>query len=262
MSLDKDLQKIERALCIARRTVEKFTPGRIESKLKAGGDPVTEADVELDEVLRQALIEDGDGWLSEETVDDLSRLQKRRLWIVDPLDGTREFIQGINEWCISIGLVEEGKVIAAGICNPAANELFLGSMRTGVTLNGQAVKTTQRSDLAGATVLASRSEVNRGQWDRFMDSDLNIVPMGSVAYKLARVSAGLADATFTLVPKNEWDIAAGVLLVQAAGGKTIEKNGNPLIFNRRKTLITGLIASGEALFAKLNTLLQTHLNNQ
>jgi len=255
MSIEKDLEKIEHALELAREAVSKYTSGRIQATLKDGGDPVTEADVEIDKVLRKALLEDGEGWLSEETVDSSERLNKRRVWIVDPIDGTREFIAGIPEWCISIGLVEDGKAIAGGICNPAADELYLGSLLTGVTLNGKKVMASQRSDLDGATVLASRSEVKRGEWEQFVNGDLKIIPMGSVAYKLARVSAGLDDITFTLVPKNEWDIAAGVALVNAAGGKLIEKEKQPLTFNRKKTLISGLIASGPNLFEPLLSLI-------
>ncbi|MBN1457492.1 MAG: 3'(2'),5'-bisphosphate nucleotidase CysQ [Sedimentisphaerales bacterium] len=251
MSIEKDLAKIEHALELARETVSKYTSGRIQATLKDGGDPVTEADVEIDKVLRKVLLEDGEGWLSEETVDNNERLNKHRVWIVDPIDGTREFVAGIPEWCISIGLVEDGKAIAGGICNPAADELYLGSVQTGVTLNSKKVTTSKRSDLSGATVLASRSEVNRGEWEQFMAADLKIIPMGSVAYKLARISAGLDDITFTLVPKNEWDIAAGVALVNAAGGKLMEKEKQPLVFNREKTLISGLIASGPNLFEPL-----------
>ena len=251
MSIEQDLAKIAGALELARKTVSKYTSGKIEAAIKNGGDPVTEADIELDKVLREALLEDGEGWLSEETVDSPERLNKKRVWIVDPIDGTREFVKGIPEWCISIGLVENGRPIAGGICNPAADELFLGSIETGVTLNGKEVSTSKKQDLNGATVLASRSEVNRGEWDSFIDGTMNIIPMGSVAYKLARVAAGLDDITFTLVPKNEWDIAAGVALVIAGGGKLIEKEKAPLTFNRPKTLISGLIASGPNLFEPL-----------
>ncbi|MHC4676487.1 MAG: inositol monophosphatase family protein, partial [Planctomycetota bacterium] len=102
MSLDNDLAKIEHALALARDVVSTFTSGRIKAELKAGGDPVTAADIELDKVLRQTLASGDDGWLSEETADDLIRLKKRRVWIVDPLDGTREFVEGIDEWCISV----------------------------------------------------------------------------------------------------------------------------------------------------------------
>ena len=255
--MDNDLGKIKSALEAARQIAARHMSSPIEAQFKAGGDPVTPADVELDKVLKDHLCKNGDGWLSEETVDDLSRLEKRRVWIVDPLDGTREFVQGIGEWCISVALFEDGSLCAAGILNPAKDQLFLGSLQNGVTLNGQKVKVTDRDELNGAKVLASRSEVKRGEWDRFMDGPLDVIPSGSVAYKLALVSAGLADATFTLVPKNEWDIAAGVLLIEAAGGRVVDKDGSKFVFNRPKTLVSGLVASGQELFDQLKNLFGT-----
>jgi len=255
MSITKDLERIERALNIARQTVSKYTSGRIEAMRKSGGDPVTEADLELDKVLKSELVKGGDGWLSEETVDSLSRLGKSRVWIVDPIDGTKEFVQGIDEWCISVGLAIDGKMVAGGILNPARDELYLGSMETGVTLNGKPAGVTEKAELDGATVLASRSEVKRGEWDRFMRGPMKVIPMGSVAYKLARVAAGLDDITFTLVPKNQWDYAAGTILVEAAGGKVIGKDGQELRFNNQKTLISGLVAANNGSFDNLLSLL-------
>ena len=249
--MNSDLQHIEKALRAAREAVSAFTPGRIDSERKAGGDPVTEADVLLDRVLKECLLRPGEGWLSEETADDLSRLDRERVWIVDPLDGTREFIQGIPEWCISIALVENGRPIAAGICNPAADQLFLGHTKGGVTLNGKPVQVSRKADLEGAKILASRSEVNRGEWKRFADAPFEVIPMGSVAYKLACVSAGLADGTFTLVPKNEWDVAAGILLVEAGRGKYIEMHKGNRLFNQKNTLLCGLFAANAGLLLNL-----------
>ena len=187
----------------------------------------------------------------------MARLEKSRVWVVDPLDGTREFIQGIDEWCISIALVENGRVVAAGIYNPATDQLFLGSKDTGVTLNGSSVAVNKCTSLNGARILASRSEVKRGEWEQFKDTPFIIVPCGSVAYKLAQVSVGLADATFTLVPKNEWDVAAGTFLVEAAGGKVVDKQGRPLRFNRKDTLFAGIIAAGHPLFGQICRFLQS-----
>ena len=115
--------------------------------------------------------------------------------------------QGIPEFCVSIAMVENGIPVAGGICNPATSELILGSRDTGVTYNGKPAQPSQRRDLHGALVLASRSEVKRGEWKQFESAEFKIRPMGSVAYKLGLVSAGRADLTFTLVPKNEWDVA-------------------------------------------------------
>jgi len=255
------LKRIEAAIGDARAIFARFTPGAIDAEFKAGHDPVTEADRAIDAVLRQNLLRDGEGWLSEERVDDLSRLEKTRVWVVDPLDGTREFVKGIPEFCVSIGYVENGRPVAGGIHNPATNETFIGSLDTGLLYNGKPTQASQRALLQGAVTLASRSEVKRGEWKPFENGPLQIHAMGSVAYKLARVSAGLADITFTLTPKNEWDVAAGAALVLSAGGFVATLNGHPFSANHRNPLLSGLIASGPHLRNDLLTLLEPHLNS-
>jgi myo-inositol-1(or 4)-monophosphatase len=250
-SAEETLRRIQTSLQAAGRVFRRFTPGKIEAEYKAGHDPVTEADRQIDALLRAELQRDQEGWLSEETVDDLSRLEKRRVWVVDPLDGTREFCAGIPEFCTSVAMVEEGRAVAGGIYNPATNETFLGSLGSGVTYNGKPVKPSQRSDLNGAIVLASRSEVERGEWKRFEGADFKIQPVGSVAYKLALVSAGLADATFTLVPKHEWDVAAGVALVESNGGFVTTVDNRPLRCNQRDPLLQGLLACSPGIAGQL-----------
>lgn len=237
-----DLRRIEAALQEAERVLAPFTPGAIAVERKAGGDPVTEADRRVDEVLHRILPSPGEGWLSEETVDDHARLECSRVWVVDPLDGTREFVEGLPEWSISIGLVEDGQPVAGGILNPATGQLVLGALEGGVTLNGEPVSVADRSQLEGAVVMASRSEVRRGEWERFVNQGFEVRPCGSVAYKLAMVAAGLIDATWTLVPKNEWDVVAGVALVRAAGGQIEALHEPDRQFNRPNPKLRGLLA--------------------
>ena len=258
-SYSQVLARIHAALEASRAVFARFTPGAIETEYKIGHDPVTEADRALDSVLRKELLRDGEGWLSEESVDDPIRLQRSHVWVVDPLDGTREFVKGIPEFCVSIGFVEDGRPVAGGIYNPATDEAFLGAIDSGVTYNGKPTRPSQRKTLNDALVLASRSEVKRGEWKSFENAAFQVRPMGSVAYKLALVSAGLADATFTLTPKNEWDVVAGVALVQSAGGfvSTLEKT--TLTANRRDPLLSGLLASGPFLKDELLALVEPHL---
>src|SRR5271168_359528 len=253
------LERIEAALDAAREVFARFTPGAVETEYKAGHDPVTEADRAVDAVLRQNLLREGEGWLSEETVDNASRLDKQHVWIVDPLDGTREFVLGLPEFCVSIGFVENGKPVAGGIYNPATRESFLGAIDTGVFYNGKPSAPSQRTSLAGALVLASRSEVKRGDWKDFENAAFTTKAMGSVAYKLALVSAGLADVTFTLTPKNEWDVAAGAALVMSAGGYIQTLENTPLRCNRKDPLLSGLIGCGPHLRDELVSLLSDHL---
>lgn len=239
--------RIEHALSRALDALTPFVPGAIEARFKSGDDPVTEADHAVDRVLQETLLRDGEAWLSEESADDLSRLEKTRVWIVDPLDGTREFVAGIPEWCVSIAFVEDGKAVAGGIANPATHEIFLGDSEHGLRYNGRRVNASSKSSLMGAKVLASRSEVKRGEWSCFQNAPFAVTPMGSVAYKLARVAAGLDDATWTLTPKHEWDVAAGVALVEAAGGFAGTLDFSPPEFNHKSPLLRGLVASGPRL---------------
>src|SRR6185369_5259740 len=219
------LARIGRALEEAEAVLRRFTPGDVAARMKTGDDPVTEADTTVDALLRRLLPQDGEGWLSEETEDDPARLTARRVWVVDPLDGTREFVTGIPEWSVSIGLVVDG------------------ALGHGVTLNGKPVTVSSRPGLAGATVLASRSEVKRKEWEGYREDLFTIRPCGSVAYKLGLVAAGLVDATWTLVPKHEWDVAAGVALVLAAGGTIITASPEEARFNRPHPLLSRLIAA-------------------
>jgi len=237
----------------------RFTAGEIEAAYKTRHNPVTEADRTVDALLRRHLLRDGEGWLSEESVDDRTRLDKTRVWVVDPLDGTLEFVAGIPEFCASVALVDNGRPVAGGIYNPATNQLFLGSLGTGVTLNGTPVAASRKNNLAGALILASRSERKRGEWKQFEHAPFRVQPMGSVAYKLALVAAGVADATFTLRPKHEWDVAAGVALVEAAGGFVSAPDGAPLPFNRLQPRLSGLLACGMPLRDELLSLINTSL---
>jgi myo-inositol-1(or 4)-monophosphatase len=260
-SLGEVMQRIADALGEAQRVFARFTPGEIQAEYKAGHDPVTEADHALDAVLRKCLLRSDEGWLSEESADDPSRLQKERVWVVDPLDGTREFVEGIPEFCVSIAFVERGRPVAGGICNPATKEIFMGSTEAGVAYNGAPARVSQRTNLQQAVVLASRSETKRGEWREFQNAPFTVQPMGSVAYKLARVSAGLADATFTLTPKHEWDVAAGAALVLSAGGYVQPLHGSQLICNQQRPLLPGLIACNAGLKNELLNFLSTKLQS-
>jgi myo-inositol-1(or 4)-monophosphatase len=253
------LRRIQSGLDASRAVFSRFTPGEVEAEYKAGHDPVTQADRAVDGVLRENLLRDGEGWLSEESADDLSRLEKSHVWVVDPLDGTREFVMGLPEFCVSIGYVENGKPVAGGIYNPATHETILGAIDCGVTYNGKPAHPSQRESLSGSLILASRSETKRGEWTQFQSGDYQIRPMGSVAYKLGLVAVGLADITFTLTPKNEWDVAAGAALVASAGGFVATLDNTPLRCNNRNPLLSGLMASGPLLQKPLLSVLEKHL---
>ncbi len=253
------VRRIDAALEEAAKAVAGFVPGATKANYKSGRDPVTAADHAANHVLRKTLVRDDEGWLSEESADDLSRLRREQVWVVDPLDGTREFVEGIPEWCISVALVERGAAVAGGILNPVTGEKILGSLGSGVTYNGEPARPSLKSTLEGAVVLGSRSEAKRGEWKPFEGGPFTVRHVGSVAYKLGLVAAGKADATWTLVPKNEWDVAAGTALVTAAGGFVRRLEGQPPVFNNPSPLMTGLIAGGPNLRPAIDALLQDYL---
>jgi myo-inositol-1(or 4)-monophosphatase len=210
---------------------------------KAPDNPLTDADLAADRLLRQrllALLPEA-GWLSEETVDQPDRLDKELVWVVDPLDGTKEFVLGIPEFTVSVALVERGKPLLAVIYNPPTGELYHAYRGQGLTFNGRAQGTSPRRELAGAAIDASRSERKRGEFEPFEEA-LAIRTVGSIAYKLARVAAGQADATWSRGPKNEWDICAGALLVQEGGGRCVDLEDRPFTFNRPWPKVNGIIA--------------------
>ena len=245
MPIDRsaDLANIREALLRTGKVLHDLWQRNLTVEFKQGDDPVTEADLAADALLKEILPQPGDGWLSEETADDPSaRLGRKRVWIVDPLDGTREYVEGIPEWCVSIGLVEDGVPVAGGIHNPVSKQLVVGAVGHGVTLNGAPVAPRPCKTMRGAEVLASNSEVARGEWDRFEGEPFRVVSVGSVAYKLGLVGAGLTDATWTLVPKHEWDVAGGAALVLAAGGMVYNLDGSPVRFNRECPKLPGFVA--------------------
>jgi myo-inositol-1(or 4)-monophosphatase len=222
---------------------------------KGKDSPVTRADREanqkIHEILQGAFPDYG--WLSEETVDSPTRLARRRVWVVDPMDGTKEFIQKIPEFAVSIALVEDGIPVVGVAYNPIGR-LYWAVRGQGAWCEDQRLCVSSLDRLTDATILSSRSETKRGEWDSFKDV-FRTRPTGSIAYKLSLIATGEADASFTLVPKNEWDICAGVLIVEEAGGKVTNLDGSPVVFNRPKTLLPGLIASNTVLHEQIFALI-------
>jgi myo-inositol-1(or 4)-monophosphatase len=223
---------------------------------KGKDNPVTTADFEADHRLKEILHGGFPeyGWLSEETADDGVRLRHERVWIVDPLDGTKEFIKGIPEFVVAIALAERGVPVVGVTYNPIRNELFSCARGTGVLLDGAPARVTTRDTLTNARVLASRSETSRGEWKAY-ENLIKVDAIGSVAYKLALVAAGQADATFTLTPKSEWDIASGTALVVEAGGRVTDLEGREIRFNQASVKLKGFVASNGLLHDAIERML-------
>lgn len=251
---DRDLARVADALVAASAVLRRHAASPIGFTVKRGHGPVTEADHEVDALLRTTLPEPGDGWLSEETADDARRLACRRVWIVDPIDGTRSFVAGRPEYSISIGLVEDGEPVLGGVCNPAAGVTVIGGPGLGLRVEGRPA--LPFGDASRLRVLASRSECRDGAWDGWQRSGrIDVLPISSVAYKMALVAIGAADATWTVWPKSEWDVAAGIALVRACGGEAWAAGPEPLQLNRRNPVFRGFAAAQPGCLAEVRAML-------
>ncbi len=245
----KNFEKEFKILCEAAKKASlkllEIAEKGFEKSFKKNDDPVTTGDLIVNSILQEEFSKNFPeiGWLSEETRDNENRLTKELVWIVDPIDGTKEFVLGIPEYSISVALVEEGQPILGLIANPLRNELFTAIKGEGAKLNGEPihVKTTLSDK---PVIVASRSEINRGEFEPF-EEKAEVVPTGSIAYKLALVACGKADGTFSLGNKHEWDIAAGCLILAEAGGKVSDKHGESFIFNQKDTLIDSIVGTSE-----------------
>ncbi len=219
---------------------------------KAGGELVTTADLESDKIIRTGLAAafPMDAIYSEETADSPERLSNDRVWIIDPLDSTSNFVAQGDEYAVSIGLAVQGKALLGVVHNPRRKVLFAGFWGTGVTFNGAPVQTTKVSEIARARISISRNELQRGH---FADVQLpRTRPLSSMAYKLGRVAAGMDDAVISIKSRKEWGTCAGVALVLAAGGRASLLDGSEILFNRRELKQpSGMIAGG----AKLHKIL-------
>jgi myo-inositol-1(or 4)-monophosphatase len=248
-----DLHRISSTLSRVAQLVSRTDKNAVRVSHAKNGDPVTSLDREINQLICNTLPNKNEGWLSEESQDDLLRLQRRRVWVVDPIDGTRELIEGIPEWSVSIGLVEEQRVVAGGVLNPSTGEMFLGSAETGLKVSQLEVsqlasRGTGVETKNNACILVSRREYGEGKWrfeqEHFLKEEhsVKVRPVGSIAYRLARVAAGYAGATCTFESRNEWDVAAGVSLIHACGGMVQTVSGSPIPFNSRVPRLDTLCA--------------------
>lgn len=221
---------------------------------KSGGQgPVTEADLAVDEMLKARLRDarPGYGWLSEETPDATDRLETDEVFVVDPIDGTRAFIEGNPTWSHSLAVVTGGRVTAAVVYLPMHDRLYAAAEGAGCTLNGEPVRASDRGALAGAEVLAARPVMEPHNWRDAAVPDFKPQFRSSLAYRMALVAEGRKDAMLTLRATWEWDVAAGALLVAEAGGQVSDRKGGRLAFNNRHPQVNGVVAGGGGVHADL-----------
>lgn len=203
---------------------------------KEPGQPVCDADLEVNVRLRKALgeIDPDAGWLSEETADSAHRLDRDRVWVVDPIDGTRDYLRGRPGWAISVALIEGGLPRFGILAAPARKELWIARLGAGATRNGVPLIASRRAALPGARVPADTLPK--------VDSDLiTVARPNSIALRMAMVAADEADLVATIRWGNEWDIAASALIAQEAGAVVTDALGRPLAFNRPNPTAFGVL---------------------
>lgn len=238
----------EHALWLAGRGFETWA--------KSPNNPVTSADLELDRQLKARLLgaRPGYGWLSEETADSLDRLAAHRLWVVDPIDGTRDFARGRDGWAVSVALVEAGEVVLGVLAAPALGRTYVAT-RNSARLNGEPIRVSGRTDEQGARMPVEEQFARARLWP----DPWAIEPIqkpNSMALRMALVACGEADGAMDGRLTNEWDVAAASLLVAAAGGLVSDRTGAPYRFNKPEPECAGIVAATPALHAALARRLQ------
>ena len=211
---------------------------------KGASSPVSEADIAVNELISGRLRSATPhyGWLSEESIDDEQRLAKKRVWIVDPIDGTRGYLAGREDWCISVALVEGTRPVLAAVFAPASDEFFFAERGRGTLLNGTPVDAT-----SGTAIDISRVAGPKPLIERLVRSSSEISPhprIASLALRLCRVAHGWLDVAFAGGQSQDWDLAAADLIVQEANGKMTSLSGEAIQYNRREVTHGMLMAAG------------------
>jgi myo-inositol-1(or 4)-monophosphatase len=231
------------ALSLFRTELKRWTKG--------ASSPVSEADIAVNDLLEKRLrsATPDYGWLSEESVDDNSRLARRFVWIVDPIDGTRGYLAGREDWCVSVALVEHGLPVLAAVFAPASEEFFFAARGQGAVLNSLRVHVTQGAELDFARIAGPKPLVERL---RFSEHEVILHPrIGSLALRLCRVAQGSLDAAFAGGQSRDWDLAAANLIVQEADGNMTALSGDALVYNRREVAHGMLVAAGRDRHARI-----------
>ncbi|MGH6829394.1 MAG: 3'(2'),5'-bisphosphate nucleotidase CysQ [Rhizomicrobium sp.] len=213
---------------------------------KEGGSPVTEADLAIDAFLKSELLRarPGYGWLSEETADNPTRLERFSVFIVDPIDGTAAFMKGRPHFSISAAVVEHGRPVAGVVFNPATGECFTACSGGGAHLNGVPIRASVRSEVTNARLLGNKKLF--AAW-----SFAEVANVSSIAYRVALVAAARYDAMVSLTMKRDWDLAAADIIISEAGGRLVSAGGGELGYNSPETVQGATIAACGPLIAPL-----------
>jgi len=241
--LSRERERLGAAVKSAGAVAMQFFRGPLKHWTKGAGDsPVTEADIAANDLLHTHLVEPGDGWLSEESDNDPTRLGAGRVWVVDPIDGTRAFIAGREDWSISAALVVDGRPVAAALYAPATDELFLSASGAGSTRSGVPISANRGDSLDGARISGPKRMLDRLVRDR--PAIVAMARVHSLALRMARTAHGELDAAIAGGNSHDWDLAAADLLVHEAGGLLTALDGRTLTYNRPDPVHGVLVAGG------------------
>ncbi|MEZ5871795.1 MAG: 3'(2'),5'-bisphosphate nucleotidase CysQ [Nitratireductor sp.] len=256
IDLQADLRLVLDAANIAGEMALGFFRSENRSWTKQGNSPVSEADVNVDNYLRKTLLDARPhyGWLSEETADTPARQDHDDIFIIDPIDGTRGFLEGNPRWCISMAIVSKGRPVVGVLHCPALNETYHAVLHAGSFLNGQKIENPSSSQVTRIT--ASR-KLNAEMEERY-PGRYEILPyVPSLAYRMAMVASGAIDGAFARSGAHDWDMAAADLIISEAGGAVSSISGNPLLYNRTAIRAPALVAAGPGRVETLLALAKT-----
>jgi myo-inositol-1(or 4)-monophosphatase len=247
MTWERELRIVTEAITTAGAEALRLLSQGFEIHIKPDRSPVTSADLAVNGILQGRLLEmfPDDGWLSEESPDDPARLEKARVWVIDPIDGTKAYINREPEFCISVALVERGRPVVAAIFNPSTNELFSARRGGGLLFNDEPAAWQEDRTSRQPVVALSPWEHGVG---RFTSLEAHAAghPMRSIAWALALAASGRIHAVATFESENEWDVAAGALLIEETGGTMSDGSGQRLEFNRPDPRYRGIVATHRA----------------
>jgi myo-inositol-1(or 4)-monophosphatase len=247
---DKDL--ISSLAQEAGKLAQDYRTRGLDIKRKADGTLITNADLAVNNFLHEKLLSARPeyGWQSEESPDDPARLSMSRLFVLDPIDGTRGFSAGSPFWSLSIAVVENGVPVAGIVHCPDTEETFAAVKLAGATRNNRPIRVSERAALGGASALGDHHQFKRPHWlEPWPNMDITTRP--SIAYRMALVASGAYDFTMTLLSKSDWDLAAGALLIDEAGGKVTDHLGKAYLFNGISPIKQSLICSNSHLHPDL-----------
>lgn len=237
----------------AGKVATTFVGGALDVRHKAdNAGPVTAADLAVNQMLEENLrgARPDYGWLSEESEDSTARLAAKDVFIVDPIDGTRSFIEGQDTWAHSLAIATDGIITAAVVYLPMLDRLYAAETGKGATLNGEPIHCSDAPHLETARILTTAPNMKAHHW-RGDVPNIKRSHRPSLAYRLSLVAQGRFDAMFTFRESWEWDIAAGALILEEAGALATDKKGMPLRFNNQTPLSNGVVAGGPSIHRKI-----------